>query len=50
MAVVIAGILGCDPPFFFYTQLFEPTKLKNTYIPGFMVCEYQRCVLGSQTK
>lgn len=39
IAIVIAGILGLDShSTILNVQLFEPMRLKNTYIPGFMVC------------
>ena len=38
MAIVIAGMLAFDSHSTnLHVHLFEPTKLKNTYIPGFLV-------------
>lgn len=38
IAVVIATIIGMGPSSgYLWTNLFEPMKLKDTYIPGFLV-------------
>ena len=50
MAIVIAGILGSGSPSFLHTQLFKPTELMNTYIPGFMVCSWMLYLLFDAKK